>query len=169
MADSVNYHNVVGRKPYRPFSAYLPPDLAADPETLKSFNPLDEDIDLQWGGESVDRNKFNMYYDYYFSGEDVKIYIDGLFDAGYELDIASFSFSIRQEKSPLYGFWSYNFDAVMTGTRLIQRRVCYLHQISRKNERSFIRCCSDKSKILFRRSKISDTILLKKQFRKHRR
>lgn len=120
MPESVNYHNIIGRKPYRPFSAYIPPDLAADPNTLKSFTPLDEDIDLRWGGESDDENKFNTYYDYYFSGEDVKIYIDGLFDANHELDIASFSFSIRQEKSPLYGFWSYNFDAVMTGTRLIQ-------------------------------------------------
>jgi hypothetical protein len=135
VANSVNYNNIVGRKPYRPFSAYLPPDLAADPDTLKSFTPLDEDIDLQWGGKSEDSNKFNMYYDYYFSGEDVKIYIDGLFDAGYELDIASFSFSIRQEKSPLYGFWSYNFDAVMTGTRMIQRRICFIYKISWKNER----------------------------------
>ena len=134
MPDSVNYNNLIGRKPYRPFSAYLPPDLAANPDQLKTFSPLDDEIDLQWGGQSEDNNKFNMYYDYYFSGEDVKIYIDGLFDAGQELDIASFSFSIKQEKSPLYGFWSYNFDAVMTGTRIIQRRVCFIYKIPRKNE-----------------------------------
>ena len=127
MSSSANYNNVVGRKPYRPFSSYIPPEFAIDPNALKSFTPLDENIDLQWGGKSYDSDKFNMYYDYFFSGEDVKVYIDGLFDAGYELDIASFSFSIRQEKSPIYGFWSYNFDAVLTGTRIIQRRICYLH------------------------------------------
>lgn len=138
MADSINYHNVVGRKPYRPFSAYLPPDLAADPNSIKTFNPLDEEVDLQWGGKSDDKDKFNMYYDYYFSGEDVKVYIDGLFDAKHELDIVSFSFSIKQEKSPLYGFWSYNFDAVMAGTRIIQRRICCVHKVPRQNEGSII-------------------------------
>lgn len=152
MANQDYYGGVIGRKPYRPFSAYLPPDLATDPNALKSYSPLDEEIDLKWGGQSSDGNKFNMYYDYYFSGEDVKIYIDGLFDAGYELDMASFSFSIRQEKSPLYGFWSYNFDAIMMGTRIIQRRICTLYKISRKNERPTIRCSSDKSKVLFSRS-----------------
>lgn len=121
MAGSSNYGRVVGRKPYRPFSAYLPPDLAQDPSSQRTFNPLDEEIDLQWGGKVQDDKKFNMYYDYFFSGEDVKIYIDGLFDAEHELDIASFSFNIRQEKSPIFGFWSYNFDAVMTGTRILQR------------------------------------------------
>jgi hypothetical protein len=121
MPNMPNQNSPVGRRPYRPFSAYLPPDLAQDPSSQKSFNPLDEEIDLQWGGKTEDNNKFNMYYDYFFSGEDVKIYIDGLFDSEYELDIASFSFNIRQEKSPIYGFWSYNFDAVMTGTRIIQR------------------------------------------------
>ncbi len=85
----------------------------------ESFDPLNEDIDLQWAGKTDDTSKFNNYYDYFFTGEDVKIYIDGLFDAGDELDIASFAFNIVQQKTPLYGFWSYNYDVMMTGTRIV--------------------------------------------------
>lgn len=84
-----------------------------------SFDPLNPEIDLQWAGKVDDTNKFNNYYDYFFTGEDVKIYIDGLFDAGDELEIASFAFNITQQKSPLFGFWSYNYDVMMTGTRIV--------------------------------------------------
>jgi hypothetical protein len=116
---------------YRPFSSYVSPqfysqtfDAKGNLNTLdiinpKSFDPLNEDIDLKWAGKSDDTAKFSNYYDYYFSGEDVKIYMDGLFDAGDELDIANFAFLIKQEKQPLYGFWSYNYDVMMTGTRII--------------------------------------------------
>ena len=84
------------------------------------INPLDQKIDLKWAGTSSDSDtRFSNYYDYYFSGEDVKVFIDGLFDPEDELDLASFAYSVRQEKQPLYGFWSYNYDAVMYGTRII--------------------------------------------------
>jgi hypothetical protein len=88
----------------------------------RAFDPLSDSLDKIWSGGSQksDRdNRFNNYYDYYFSGEDVKIYIDGLFEPKHELDIASFAYSIKQEKQPLYGFWSYNYDAMLYGTRLI--------------------------------------------------
>lgn len=85
-----------------------------------TFNPLNNDIDMVWAGNAHDAdNRFNTYYDYYFSGEDIKIFIDGLYGPEDELDIGSFAYSIRQEKQPLYGFWSYNYDAVMLGTRII--------------------------------------------------
>jgi hypothetical protein len=126
-----NSQNQPGRKMYRPFTSYVSPqfynqtfDSKGNLNTLdiispKSFDPLNEDIDLQWAGKTDDTAKFSNYYDYYFSGEDVKIYMDGLFDAGDELDIANFAFLIKQEKQPLYGFWSYNYDVMMTGTRII--------------------------------------------------
>lgn len=85
-----------------------------------SYNTLDDKIDLIWSGQASDGDKrFNNYYDYYFSGEDIKVFIDGLFGPEDELDIASFAYSVRQEKQPLYGFWSYNFDTVLLGTRII--------------------------------------------------
>jgi len=84
------------------------------------FDPLSEKIDLAWAGNADSSSKkFSNYYDYFFSGEDIKVYIDGLFDEEDELDIASFAYIVRQEKQPLYGFWSYNYDAMLYGTRLI--------------------------------------------------
>lgn len=126
-----DYNNVFGRKPYRPFSSYIPSDILSrtfdgrgnlssiDIVSPRSFDPLNEDIDMVWSGKTDDTEKFNSYYDYYFTGEDVRVYIDGLFDSKDELDIASFAFVIRQEKQPLYGFWSYNYDVMMVGTRII--------------------------------------------------
>ena len=105
-----NSQNQPGRKMYRPFTSYVSPqfynqtfDAKGNLNTLdiinpKSFDPLNEDIDLKWAGKTDDTAKFSNYYDYYFSGEDVKIYMDGLFDAGDELDIANFAFLIKQEK-----------------------------------------------------------------------
>ena len=110
------------RSPYRPFTSFLPYDLKTKPISGGNgngfFDPLNEGIDLQWGGARQDE-AFNNYYDYFFSGEDVKIFIDGLFDAADEMDIAAMAYVVKQEKQPLYGFWSYNYDAMMNGTRLI--------------------------------------------------
>ena len=84
------------------------------------FDPLSNQLDLIWSGSpTTEKNSFNSYYDYFFSGEDIKVYIDGLFSEEYELEIAALSYNIRQEKQPLYGFWSYNYDAMMYGTRII--------------------------------------------------
>jgi hypothetical protein len=110
--------------PYRPFSGYIPyGDYVGANKMVSSgntFDPLSPELDLVWaGGKSSGDSRFSNYYDYYFSGEDVKIYIDGLFDPTDELDMANFAFTIRQEKNPVYGFWSYNYDAVMLGTRMV--------------------------------------------------
>lgn len=88
------------------------------------FDPLSTAIDRVWAGNaSDDSDRFNNYYDYYFSGEDIKVFIDGLFDPADELDVASFAYSVRQEKQPIYGFWSYNYDTVMLGTRIISGEI----------------------------------------------
>lgn len=111
--------------PYRPFSGYIPyGETVSNKAGIKNsdgtFDPLSAELDLFWaGGKSSGDPRFSSYYDYYFSGEDVKVYIDGLFDAKDELDIAAFGFLIKQEKQALYGFWSYNFDTIMNGTRII--------------------------------------------------
>jgi hypothetical protein len=82
-------------------------------------NLLHENLDKIWSANANSSEIINPYEDYFFSGEDIKVYIDGLYDPDHELDIASFAFSIRQEKQPLYGFWSYNYDHVLLGTRII--------------------------------------------------
>jgi len=111
--------------PYRPFTGYIPYDeTVSNNPGLKNkdglFDPLTSELDLYWaGGKSSGDPRFSNYYDYFFSGEDVRVYIDGLFDPKDELDIAGFGFMVKQEKQAVYGFWSYNFDAVMNGTRII--------------------------------------------------
>lgn len=131
MANEFDYSDIVGRKPYRPFTSYVPADRLSSYSVIggtlpgqvlrtgKTFDPLSEGIDTQWAGKTADGQKFNNYYDYYFSGEDIKVYIDGLFDPENELDISGFAFKISQSKQPLYGFWSYNYDAIMYGTRIV--------------------------------------------------
>lgn len=111
--------------PYRPFSGYIPYDdtVSTNPGLRNkngTFDPLSAELDLYWaGGKTTGDPRFSNYYDYFFSGEDVKVYIDGLFDPKDELDIAGFGFLIKQEKQAVYGFWSYNFDAMMNGSRII--------------------------------------------------
>ena len=111
--------------PYRPFSGYIPyDDTVSNNPGLKNkdgiFDPLTSQLDLYWaGGKSSGDPRFSNYYDYFFSGEDVKVYIDGLFDPKDELDIAGFGFLIKQEKQAVYGFWSYNFDTIMNGSRIV--------------------------------------------------
>lgn len=98
----------------------------------REFNPIHATIDALWSGGKKEDLRFSNYYDYYFSGEDIRIYIDGLFSPEDELDIASFAFNVRQEKQPLYGFWSYNYDAMMYGTRIISGELTMFSKYPRR-------------------------------------
>jgi hypothetical protein len=99
---------------------------------IREFDPLHEKLDLVWGGGAKNDLRFTNYYDYYFSGEDIRVYIDGLFAPEYELDIATFGFNVRQEKQPLYGFWSYNYDAMMYGSRIINGEITIFTRYPRR-------------------------------------
>ena len=101
-------------------------------DSEREFDPLHEKLDMLWGGGSSSDPRFTNYYDYYFSGEDIKVYIDGLFSPEYELDIAMFGFNVTQQKQPLYGFWSYNYDTVMQGTRIINGEITVFTRYPRR-------------------------------------
>lgn len=59
------------------------------------------------------------YYERYYCGADVQIWINNKwFD-----NIASFQYAITNNKSPVYGYFSENFDAVARGTRLVQGQI----------------------------------------------
>ena len=117
---------------------------------MTNDTPVDifsQNIDRKWSGGGRQYNqKPSNYFDYFFSGEDVKVYIDGLFDPGDELDIATFGYSIQQQKAPIYGYWSYNYDAIMYGTRIVTgefsvytkdpRRITSLLEKAAKNRQS---------------------------------
>jgi len=86
-----------------------------------SLDVLNTEQDIQWAYNYKTATKDNPYYDYYYSGQDIQVMIDGADSSstGGTLPIASMAFNIKQEKTPLYGFWSYTFDAVMRGVRII--------------------------------------------------
>lgn len=78
-------------------------------------------LDLIWGYQYNSTKAPHTYFDYYFSGQDINVYLDGLQAPTNiaPLPIMEFSFGIQQQKQPVYGFWSYTHDAVMRGTRIV--------------------------------------------------
>jgi len=91
-------------------------------DTSDPIDVLNAEEDLTWAsafGGLEDRS--NTYYDYYYSGQDIQVFIDGAnsTSTGGVMPVISFAFNIKQEKMPVYGFWSYTFDAIMRGNRLI--------------------------------------------------
>lgn len=75
----------------------------------------------QWGSsyEGYDHGFNNPYFDYFFTGQDVQITIDGLTAANDILPIYSFGYNIQQQKQPIYGFWNYTYSAMLRGTRIV--------------------------------------------------
>jgi hypothetical protein len=85
-------------------------------------NREQEKLDKTWSGQSLDGRGIFEYYDYYYTGEDVKIFIDGVEppDADAALPMVQFAFKVTQQKTPVYGFWSFTYDAVLRGSRMVQ-------------------------------------------------
>jgi len=75
----------------------------------------------QWGSsyEGYDHGVNNPYFDYFFTGQDIQVWIDGLTAADDLLPIYSFGYNIQQQKMPVYGFWNYTYSAMLRGTRII--------------------------------------------------
>jgi len=79
-------------------------------------------VDERWAQLYSDTRTPNNYYDYYYSGEDIKVYVAEISERDRDfgnLPIHNLAFNVSQEKTPVYGFWSYTYDAVMRGTRLV--------------------------------------------------
>lgn len=85
------------------------------------FGVLDKNTDLQWANAYRTTGALHNYFDYYFSGQDIQVYIDGVPDSDpdAQLPIYSLGFQVEQQKTPIYGFWDYTFSQVMRGTRII--------------------------------------------------
>jgi hypothetical protein len=62
-------------------------------------------------------NRNSPYFDYFFSGQDVSVVIEGLTDL--DLVLTSFAYNVEQQKLPVYGFASYAYDAMLRGTRIV--------------------------------------------------
>lgn len=93
---------------------------------VASFRELDwwteEEARLyeQWATslERFNNSSPRPYFDYFYTGQDIKIKIDALDDNEF-LPVYSFGYAIQQEKQPIYGYASYVYDAVLRGTRII--------------------------------------------------
>lgn len=86
-------------------------------------NLTDPVLDLEWGRLGSDlRRRPSNYFDYFFTGQDIKVRVADVPDTDPnfgDLPIMEFAFSIEQQKNPVYGFWSYTYDAMMRGTRVV--------------------------------------------------
>lgn len=81
-------------------------------------NPLEDPVEeAQWAsGYNEYGQPASSYFDYFFSGQDIQVWIDGNDD---RMPIQSFAFNIEQKKQPIYGFWNYTYSAMMRGTRIV--------------------------------------------------
>lgn len=111
--------NGVDRVPLPVSNAILAERLRKQLPWISDAIPVnDPQIDYVWGAGGAQRPPIS-YYDYYFTGQDIKVFIDGADEPGMELPLQEFGFNVQQQKKPLYGFWSYNWDAIMRGTRIV--------------------------------------------------
>lgn len=86
-----------------------------------TFGSLDPTIDAEWANMFSGALPAHMSFDYYFTGQDIQCFIEGVEKPDKEADIpiAALAFDVEQQKVPVYGFWNYTFNAVMRGTRVI--------------------------------------------------
>lgn len=89
--------------------------------TMDVWSQEEARLFTQWGSsyEGYDHGFNNPYFDYFFTGQDVQITIDGLTAADDILPIYSFGYNIQQQKTPIYGFWNYTYSAMLRGTRIV--------------------------------------------------
>jgi hypothetical protein len=84
-----------------------------------STTVTDPALDLVWA-KTNKRTAASSYFDYYFSGQDVKVYVDGAEgEPDADLTIMDFAFNVQQQKQPLFGFWDYVYRIMLRGTRII--------------------------------------------------
>lgn len=81
---------------------------------------LQQSYNKEKGNYQVDAMKTDIpYYERYYCGADVQIWVnDKWFD-----NVASFQYALTNNKSPVYGYFSEEFDAVARGTRLVQGQI----------------------------------------------
>lgn len=95
---------------------------------INSEGPIrltDPAVDDQWANYHSATKAPKSYFDYYFSGSDMKVYVAELADSTEfgDLPIAMMGFNITQEKVPIYGFWNYTYSQVMRGVRIVEGQI----------------------------------------------
>lgn len=108
---------------YRQGSTGMPQSPSAQLAAIAAQNAtMDYDEDsMRWAAvyrNIIGKKVFNTYYDYYFSGQDIKVSIEGIENE--DIPIIQFAWSVTQNKQPLYGYWDYTYAHLMKGTRIVQ-------------------------------------------------
>jgi hypothetical protein len=88
---------------------------------ISLIDPVTDTVWARYASDGTTKRPSN-YFDYYFTGQDIKVRIAEIPESDKEfgfLPIAALAANIEQEKQPIFGFWSYVFDAVMRGTRMV--------------------------------------------------
>lgn len=87
----------------------------------QEISTTDANVDRLWGGFSETDHPRNMYWDYFYTGQDVRVFIDGTEnDPEFsDIPIVEIAWNMEQKKQPVFGFWSHCYDAVLRGSRIV--------------------------------------------------
>jgi hypothetical protein len=82
---------------------------------------FDAAVDEVWAKGARRSRAPHQYFDYYFAGQDMLVYIDGVEDDPEfsTIPILEMGFNVEQQKMPVYGFWDYTYSGVMRGNRIV--------------------------------------------------
>ena len=83
------------------------------------YTVFDKNIDEEWAKGYRTSKAPHSYFDYYFSGQDILVGIDGVEDEFGTIPIINLGFNMTQQKTPVFGAFSYTYDAVMRGNRIV--------------------------------------------------
>lgn len=75
-----------------------------------------DDISNQWPA-GPDKNAYKPYF---FAGSDVYVFVVNKDKDIIPIPVSGVGFGVSQQKVPIYGAWSYVYDAVANGTRIVQ-------------------------------------------------
>jgi hypothetical protein len=114
-------------------------------------------IDAQWSKSAPHSRGIFEYYDYYYTGDNVRVYMDGVSppDVDANIPMMEFAFKITQQKAPVYGFWSYTYDQMMRGSRIVQGAF----RVATKNTNYMTRIIAKSAQA--RANKQTDTVIRK--------
>lgn len=115
--NAINRAGTVGHGP--PATSYSTG--VADPNATHWWGQEEARLYENWAAvfSNIDTQFNNPYFDYFYTGQDISVSIEGLTDPADKLIIYSCGYVIQQQKQPVYGFWSYTYDGMLRGTRLV--------------------------------------------------
>lgn len=89
-----------------------------DSKGVSLIDPKEQDA---WASSARSSWVQNNYFDYYFSGQDIDVRLTGdtLPHQIGQLPIMELAVQVEQEKLPVYGFWSYVYDHMLRGVRVV--------------------------------------------------